>query len=121
MPDTSIDVSALKDAVGGRVEADGVSWRTAAAQIGVSPSLLTRLRNGQRPDLEAFARITRWLRIDAGRFLIDPDAAPREEPPLESEIAMLLRARRDLNDNDRDHLNSILQMGIRMVRDSRED
>lgn len=122
MTDTSINVAALRDAVNARVEADGITWRTAAGQIGVSPSLLTRLRNGQRPDLEAFARIVRWLRHDAEEFLIDPDKnTTAEQPSLETEIALLLRARRDLDDNDRDHLSSILQAGMRMMRSRRED
>jgi transcriptional regulator with XRE-family HTH domain len=122
MTETTIDVPALRDAVAARVAGDSVSWRTAAGQIGVSPSLLTRLRNGQRPDLDAFARIVRWLRVEADRFIVnEDDLASRKQPALESEIALLLRARRDLNDSDRERLNTILRTGIQMVRESRAE
>lgn len=100
-----------------RVSNDHISWRTAAAAIGVSPSLLTRLRNGQRPDLEAFAAITRWLGQPADQFFLDPaTTVETDQPPLASSMNALLRARRDLNEKDRQFLQQILQAGLEHVR-----
>ena len=39
-------------------------------EIGVSPSLLSRLRNGLKPDTDSFATIVRWLGIPAERFFV---------------------------------------------------
>ncbi len=121
MPDTVIDVAGLASALETRVKADEISWRTAAGQIGVSPSLLTRLRNEQRPDLDAFARIVRWLRIPADQFMVDADElANREEPELGSSINALLRARSDLDEQDKQHLESILKSGLDYFRSTRK-
>lgn len=117
MSKTSIDVPGLARALEVRVTNDRISWRTAAAQIGVSPSLLTRLRNGQRPDLEAFAAITRWLGQPADEFFLDAHpAVDAVQPPLASSMNALLRARRDLNDQDKEFLQQILQAGLERVQ-----
>lgn len=121
MPETVIDVSALAGALESRVKAEAISWRQAAGQIGVSPSLLTRLRNDQRPDLDAFALIVRWLRLSADQFLIDPEElATREEPELSSSINALLRARSDLDAQDKQYLSSILESGLEHFRQTRK-
>jgi transcriptional regulator with XRE-family HTH domain len=120
MTESTIDVAGLVTVLEARVTADEISWRQAAGQIGVSPSLLSRLRNGQRPDLEAFARIVRWLRHDADEFLIDPrELADRPQPTLDSSISALLHSRRDLSDADREYLESILQAGVKHFRQTR--
>lgn len=117
MSKSSIDVKGLARAMEVRVSNDRISWRTAASEIGVSPSLLTRLRNGQRPDLEAFAAITRWLAQPADDFFLDPQrTADVSQPPLASSMNALLRARRDLNDKDKEFLQQILQAGLDHVR-----
>jgi len=120
MTENTIDVAGLVTVVESRVKADAISWRQAAGQIGVSPSLLTRLRQGQRPDLEAFARIVRWLRHDANEFLVDAgERASRPQPTLDSSISALLNSRRDLSDEDREYLESILQAGVKHFRQTR--
>ncbi|MFB7842135.1 hypothetical protein [Microbacterium sp. NPDC056052] len=121
MTNTVIDVNGLASALEQRVKADGISWRQAAGQIGVSPSLLTRVRNDQRPDLDAYARIVRWLRISADVFMIDPEElASREEPELGSSINALLRARSDLDEQDKEHLTNILSQGLVYFQQTRK-
>lgn len=120
MANTVIDVSSLAEALAARVDADSLSWRQAAGEIGVSPSLLTRLRNDQRPDLDAFAKIVRWLRIPADNFMTTEDEREsREEPEIGSSISALLRARSDLSEQDKEHLGDILQSGIEHFRRTR--
>lgn len=121
MTNTVIDVNGLASALEQRVKADGISWRQAAGQIGVSPSLLTRVRNDQRPDLDAYARIVRWLRISADVFMIDPEELEsREEPELGSSINALLRARSDLDEQDKEHLTNILSQGLVYFQQTRK-
>ncbi len=43
--------------------------RAAAAQIGISAATLSRVENGQLPDLENFGKICRWLKIDPAMVL----------------------------------------------------
>lgn len=43
--------------------------RAAAADADVSPATLSRVENGNLPDLATFAKICRWLDVDPARFL----------------------------------------------------
>ena len=43
--------------------------RAVAQEIGVSPATLSRVERGYLPDLETFAKISRWLEIDPGAVL----------------------------------------------------
>tara|TARA_R110002110_G_scaffold98025_2_gene251295 strand:- start:632 stop:967 length:336 start_codon:yes stop_codon:yes gene_type:complete len=43
--------------------------RAAAKEIGVSPATLSRIENGQLPDLSTFALICKWLGEDPAEFL----------------------------------------------------
>ena len=60
-------------AIQGRILQYGLSLRESAQQTGVSASTLSRLANGESPDIDSFAALVRWLDIDANVFL---DTAP---------------------------------------------
>ena len=53
--------------------------REVAAEIGVSPATLSRVERGNVPDLDTFAKICRWLKIDPAEVLgVDvPEGAGR--------------------------------------------
>jgi transcriptional regulator with XRE-family HTH domain len=116
--ETTIDVPRLFAVLDDRVTTDGISWRQAAGLIGVSPSLLSRLRNGQRPDLDAYAKIVRWLGLSADEFLRDTgDGTP--QPELTTQVSALLRARTDLGEDDKKYLEEIFRSSLVHVRKSR--
>lgn len=117
MAESVIDVARLVGVLENRVASDKISWRQAAASIGVSPSLLSRLRNEQRPDLDAFARIVKWLGVSADQFLrgeAENDATKQAE--LTTEVSVLLRARNDLSDQDKQYLEDIFRSSLQHVR-----
>ena len=77
--------------------------RAAAAEIEVSPATLSRVENGNLPDLATFAKICRWLDVDPARFLgveTNSDQAPkrravahfRKKPTVSPETAKSLGA-----------------------------
>lgn len=43
--------------------------RSAAEEAGVSSATLSRVENGNVPDLATFAKICRWLEVDPSNFL----------------------------------------------------
>ena len=43
--------------------------REVAAEIGVSPATLSRVERGNVPDLDTFAKICRWLKVDPAEVL----------------------------------------------------
>ena len=90
-----------------------LSWRQLAAEVGVSPSTMTRLANNHRPDVDAFAALVRWLGMPAERFMIDDDDSPDPQPELLAELAPLLRARRDLNTEDVQYLEELIGAAVR--------
>ena len=94
MTKTRIDVQGLYAALDAERSARGLSWRQLAKEIGVSPSLLSRLSNDLRPDADGFATLVRWLNMPAEQFMVDLDVAPRSqtEPDLVTQLAPLLRA-----------------------------
>ncbi len=51
----------LGDRVRARRQGNGLSLRSASAEIGVSFNTLARVERGHLPDLENFRKITRWL------------------------------------------------------------
>jgi transcriptional regulator with XRE-family HTH domain len=52
------------------VEGRGWSWRQLARELGLSASTMSRLANGQKPDVDAFAAMVAWLQTDANKFII---------------------------------------------------
>lgn len=59
-----LDTSALAAAVERAVQINGTTYRAAARSIGVSGSTLTRIKQGQRPDVDGLIAILAWLNLD---------------------------------------------------------
>lgn len=113
MARTQINVSGLYAALDAVREHKQLSWRQLAREIEVSPSTFSRLANRQKPDVDAFFAMVRWLKVPAERFMTDDDEVPREEPELMAELAPLLRARRDLNSEDKKYLEELIGAAMR--------
>lgn len=63
-----LDIDKLATAVETVQRHRGVSARGAAAEIGVSPSTLTRLKKGQKPDADGLVSMLAWLHAEASQF-----------------------------------------------------
>ncbi|WP_328814185.1 helix-turn-helix transcriptional regulator [Rhodococcus sp. NBC_00297] len=122
MTRTKIDVRGLYGALDAERTTRGLSWRQLAKEVGVSPSLLSRLGNDLRPDADGFATLVRWLNMPAEQFMIDTDRdqAVRSEPDLVTQLTPLLRARRDLDKRDIAYLEDVIRATVRHVQASRE-
>ncbi|MFI6806403.1 helix-turn-helix domain-containing protein [Streptomyces luteogriseus] len=126
MARTRVNVAALYAALDAARTTKKLSWRQLAAEVGVSPSTMTRLANGNRPDVDAFAALVRWLGAPAESFMIDAegegDGGQAEEPELLVQLAPLLRARSDLGEEDVKYLEEVIGAAVRRFaaeRDSR--
>src|SRR6266508_539543 len=114
-----LDVNALHGALDAERRARDMSWRQLAKEVGVSPSTLTRLANGHRPDVDAFAALVHWLGVPAERFLAsDQPAAP--EPDLLTQLAPLLRARKGHTAEDGSYLEDLIAAAVRRFRTERD-
>lgn len=62
-----ISIENLASQLQGKRGSTGV--RKTAKDIGISPATLSRVENGNMPDLETFSKICKWLQIDPGEIL----------------------------------------------------
>lgn len=112
-----MDARRLYDALDAERKARRYSWRQLAEQAGVSASLLSRMNNGHRPDLDGFIGLVQWLGAAAENFMVVPG---RREPPselaLEAEFALLLRSRNDLSEPDKRYLLEIVEATMRRIK-----
>lgn len=89
-----------------------MSWRQLARDRGLSPSTFTRLANGHRSDVDAFAVLVGWLGQPAERFITSDQPGPEQEPPLLAELAPLLRARSDLDEDAAVRLQALFAQAL---------
>lgn len=114
MTKAKIDVPGLYAALDAERQARGLSWRSLARETGVSPSLLSRIGDGMRPDADGFVTLVRWLNIPAEAFIIGAGDRPRQDrPDLMTELAVLLRARPELDDPTIDCIEDLVRATIR--------
>lgn len=114
----AVDVKSLHAALDLAREEKGLSWRQLAKELDVSASTLSRMANGLRPDVSAFAAMTTWLRMPAESFY-RVAASTDEEPELVAQLAPLLRARRDLKAKDVEYLEELIGGAVRRFRADR--
>lgn len=118
-----IDVPGLYEALDVERKARGMSWRQVATEAGVSPSLLSRMGKEHRPDLESFAALVQWLAVPAEQFMRDLEdgSAQTNAPAFETKLMPLLRAERDLTDEDREYLTQMVAATMKYLRAGRQD
>ncbi|UJP41060.1 helix-turn-helix domain-containing protein [Cellulomonas palmilytica] len=122
MSKARIDAAALQNALEQARLTKGLSWRQVAAESGVTPSLLSRLRNGYKPDADGFMTLVTWLGLPAEDFLIEEgEARAASEPELTVRLAPLLRASKDLEEEDVAMLQELIQATLRRAAVRRQE
>lgn len=119
-----VNVAALYAALDEQRQARNISWRQLARELDLSPSLMSRLANGLRPDVDAFATLLEWLGMPAASFLAEDKpsgATPESRPDLMAQIAPLLRARNEFKPHEIDYLEDVFRATIRKVRADQAD
>jgi len=95
--DKGFDAEGFYEALARVVEARKVRWRHVSKETGVTPSTLTRMGQGRRPDAASLAALSAWAGLNPADFV----ATPRKYPPRSTDgvhaspliaIAGLLRA-----------------------------
>lgn len=113
MAHARVHVEALRAALDAQRRAREMSWRDVAKAVGVSPSTMTRLSNGLRPDADGFASMVSWLGVPAENFIESPDSEPPNDDAPQSELMVevraLLRSRKELDEKDADMLTAVLE------------
>jgi transcriptional regulator with XRE-family HTH domain len=68
----AFDADAFYETLDGERRTRGLNWKEVAAAAKVSPSTLTRLGQGRRPDVDSFARLVAWGGFAADQFVTTP-------------------------------------------------
>lgn len=116
----AVDVRSLHAALDHAREEKKMSWRQLAKDLDVSASTLSRMVNGLKPDVSAFAAMTTWLRMPAESFY-RVSSINEDEPELVVQLAPLLRARKDLNEKDVEYLEELIGGAVRRFRADRSE
>lgn len=110
-----IDTDKLAAALRDRRLELGIGVRAAAAQIGgVSSSTLSRVEQGNLPDIDTFFRLCRWLGHPTSYFAREPEKA--EAPQLPDDLIVQLRADRTLDERTRDALVTMIRAAYAAAR-----
>jgi transcriptional regulator with XRE-family HTH domain len=88
-----VNVAALYGALDSRRQARGMSWRELAKELGLSPSVFTRMAQGRRPDLESYIQMAGWLGVSLESFV--GGEPPTETKPEETVAAIAGHLRAD--------------------------
>jgi transcriptional regulator with XRE-family HTH domain len=118
MPETTINIEALYAALDANRQQQGISWRELAHSLEISPSTLTRMAQGRRPDVDTFATLLRWLGMDADAFM-RPTGKKKDEVNSVAMISSYLRADRNLNAKDAEALEDIIKAAYRCLKHKR--
>jgi transcriptional regulator with XRE-family HTH domain len=104
--DSAVDLSELAGLLQAHRASVGKSLREVAAETGVPYSTLSRVENGQIPDLNTFRNIVAWLGVPVERFF--PTARRRQESTPEV-VAQALRGDPTLSAQARQQLVSVFE------------
>jgi transcriptional regulator with XRE-family HTH domain len=74
-----LDIAALAAAVALRARQREITMKDVARETGMTPSSMTRLAQGQKPDADGLVTLLAWLNTDAAAFTV-----PRGRPRLQS-------------------------------------
>lgn len=118
MAQSRLDVRALYLTLDSERDQRHISWRQLAQEAGVGPSTLSRMAQGNRPDVDSFVALVQWLGMPAEQFMRgnpDDDAADRNATVPAQAVASLLRANKDLDPDSVAAIDDIIKAAIRLA------
>lgn len=110
----AFDVDAFYEALDAERRGRKLNWKAVAELAGVSPSTLTRLGQGRRPDVDSFARLVAWGGFGADEF-VHP---PRQDPAggFLTKLPIYLRSDPNLDDKGVQALETIIRAAYDQFR-----
>jgi transcriptional regulator with XRE-family HTH domain len=96
--------------------ARGMNWKEVAAAAGVSPSTMTRLSQGKRPDLDSLAALLVWSGLSADDFIRGPADGSRSEADPLTKIASFVTGDPGLSQEGRAAFVAIVSAAYNSLR-----
>jgi len=116
---SGFDADAFFAALDGVRATRKLNWRQVAQGAQVSPSTLTRLAQGKRPDVDSLAALVGWANLDANDFVRRSQSArasDEEAPPL-AMISTFLRGDRNLSAEAADAIDKVVKAAYEALRE----
>jgi transcriptional regulator with XRE-family HTH domain len=112
----AFDREAFHEALDRRRTDLSLKWRDVADATGVSPSTLTRLGQGARPDVDTFLTLCSWASLDPEDFSIEKAEARVQSGDARTTIAAALRSDPNLGQAEIDLLERVLNAAYSELR-----
>lgn len=108
------DVEGFYRALDSTRQSRGHSWRVVAHEAGISPSTLTRMAQGKRPDVDSLAKLTVWSGLKTDDFVRSNKAKPEVEPI--AMVSTLLRSDKHLSEDSAAALDELVKLAYKRLR-----
>lgn len=115
-----LDVAALYVTLDSERQQRGLSWRQVAHEAGVGPSTLSRMAQGNRPDVDSFVALVQWLGVPAEQFMRGGQSQSQPTSPAQA-VASLLRADKNLDPDSAAAIDDILRAAMRLAEKRTRD
>lgn len=100
------DTAAFFGALDRERQERGLLWKDVAKLAKISPSTLTRLAQGKRPDVDSLAALVDWAGLRADDFVVRVHSRPDAEPV--ALISTYLRADPQLDERAADAITKVV-------------
>ena len=104
---SELDTQKLASAIKSKRGSSGL--RITAEEIGTSASTLSRVEQGNLPDIETYIRICKWLEVSTDYFTMDIEGSPLKSDEAE-DIVVHLRASQTLSPSTASALIEMIQL-----------
>jgi transcriptional regulator with XRE-family HTH domain len=91
-----------------------LNWKQVATAAKVSPSTLTRLAQGKRPDVDSLAALVDWADLNADDFVVRTKTSQETEPL--AMISTYLRADRSLSPQAASAIDTVIKAAYEALR-----
>lgn len=108
------DVEGFYRALDATRQSRSLTWRSVAKEAGISPSTLTRIAQGKRPDVDSLAKLTVWSGLPTEEFVRSDK--PRPEAESIAMISTLLRSDKHLSEASSAALDELVKLAYQRLR-----
>ncbi len=96
-----------------------LNWKQVATEAGVSPSTLTRLGQGKRPDVDSLAALCAWGKLDADDYM--KGLSTKGESETLAVIGTYLRSDRNLSEQSAKMLEQLVRTTYETLRSDKSE
>lgn len=111
----SFDAPGFFSALDAARAARSLNWKQVATAAKVSPSTLTRLAQGKRPDVDSLAALVDWAGLSADDYVIRTNVEQTAEPL--AMISTYLRADRSLSPEAAKAIDTVIKAAYEALRE----